>query len=143
MEKIKLSFGKIIRETGRLTGDFIISYFKLLGMLITGKLSFAQARPVSPIGVVSIFQQSAAMGFQNFILLLSLVSLLLGFSNLIPILPADGGHILINVIESIRKKPLTRKAVQIFANVGLALFIMIFAVGFLFDIIKPININNM
>jgi len=143
VEKIKMGFGGIIKETFKLTGDFVVSYFKLLGMLVTGQLSFAEARPVSPIGVVAIFQQSAAMGFQNFIMLLALVSMILGISNLIPILPVDGGHIVINIIESIRKKPVSRRAVQIYSNIGLFIFISLFVVGFIFDIIKPININNM
>ncbi|MHB1274366.1 MAG: M50 family metallopeptidase [Candidatus Humimicrobiaceae bacterium] len=143
VEKVKMGFGGIIRETFKLTGNFVITYFKLLGMLITGQLSFAEARPVSPIGVVTIFQQSAAMGFQNFIMLVALVSLILGFSNLIPILPVDGGHIIINIIEAIRKKPVSRRAVQIYSNIGLFIFISLFVVGFLFDIIKPINISNM
>ena len=143
VEKVKIGFGEIIKETFKLTGNFVASYFRLLGMLITGQLSFAEARPVSPIGVVTIFQQSAALGFQNFIMLVALVSLILGFSNLIPILPVDGGHIVINLIEAIRKEPVSKKAVQIFSNIGLFIFISLFVVGFVFDIIKPININNM
>ena len=143
VEKIKIGFGGILKETFKLTGDFVVSYFKLLGMLVTGQLSFAEARPVSPIGVVTIFQQSAAMGFQNFIMLVALVSLILGFSNLIPILPVDGGHIVINIIEAIRKRPVSRRAVQIYSNIGLFIFISLFVVGFIFDIVKPININNM
>jgi regulator of sigma E protease len=143
VEKVKMGFGEIIKETFKLTGNFVVSYFKLLGMLVTGQLSFAEARPVSPIGVVTIFQQSAAMGLQNFIMLVAMVSLILGFSNLIPILPVDGGHIVINIIEAIRKKPVSKKAVQIYSNIGLFIFISLFVVGFIFDIIKPININNM
>jgi len=143
IEKVKMGFGGVIKETFKLTGDFIVSYFKLMGMLFTGKLSFAEARPVSPIGVVAIFQQSAAMGFQNYIMLVALVSLMLGLSNLIPLLPFDGGHIVINIIEAIRKKPVSRKAVQIYSNIGLVILISLFVVGLVFDIIKPINISNM
>jgi len=143
IEKVKLGFGGVIKETFKLTGDFIVSYFKLMGMLFTGKLSFAEARPVSPIGVVTIFQQSAAMGSQNFIMLVALVSMMLGLSNLIPLLPFDGGHILINIIEAIRKKPVSKKAIQIFSNVGIVILISLFVVGLVFDIIKPINISNM
>jgi len=143
IEKVKMGFGGVIKETFKLTGDFIVSYFKLMGMLFTGKLSFAEARPVSPIGVVAIFQQSAAMGFQNYIMLVALVSLMLGLSNLIPLLPFDGGHIVINIIEAIRKKPVSRKAVQIYSNIGLVILVSLFVVGLVFDIIKPINISNM
>ncbi|MCL5771955.1 MAG: M50 family metallopeptidase [Actinobacteria bacterium] len=143
IEKVKLGFTGIIKESFKLFSNFIITYFKLLGMLFAGKLSFSQARPVSPIGVVNIFQQSAAMGFQNFILLVALVSLILGVSNLIPLLPLDGGHIIINIVESIRKKPVSKKAFQIYSNIGIIIFGALFVIGFLFDIIKPININNM
>ncbi|MHB1377513.1 MAG: M50 family metallopeptidase [Candidatus Humimicrobiaceae bacterium] len=143
IEKVKMGFGGVVKETFKLTGNFIVSYFKLMGMLFAGKLSFAEARPVSPIGVVTIFQQSAAMGFQNYIILVALVSLMLGLSNLIPLLPFDGGHILINIIEAIRKKPVSRKAVQIYSNIGLFILVSLFIVGLVFDIIKPINISNM
>jgi regulator of sigma E protease len=143
IEKERLGFLGVLKESFKLLGNFIISYFKLLGLLIVGKLPFSQARPVSPIGVVNIFQQSAAMGFQNFILIVALVSLILGFSNLIPLLPLDGGHIVINIIEAIRKKPVSKKAFQIYSNIGIIIFIALFVVGFLFDIIKPINLSNM
>jgi regulator of sigma E protease len=143
VEKVKMGFGGIVKETFKLTGDFIVSYFKFMGMLFAGKLSFAEARPVSPIGVVTIFQQSAAMGFQNYIMLVALVSLMLGLSNLIPLLPFDGGHIVINIIEAIRKKPVSKRAIQIYSNIGLVILVSLFVVGFVFDIIKPINISNM
>ena len=143
IEKTSLGFGGVIKESFKLVGNFTLTYFKLFGMLFTGKLPFSQARPVSPIGVVTIFQQSAAMGPQNFILLVALVSLILGFSNLIPLLPLDGGHILLIIIEAIRKKPVSKKAFQIYNNIGIIIFIALFMIGFIFDIIKPINISNM
>lgn len=143
LEKVKLGFGGVIKETFKLVGNFTATYFKLLGMLFAGKLPFTEARPVSPIGLVAIFQQSAALGFQNFIMLVGLVSLILGFSNLIPLLPLDGGHIVIIIIEAIRKKPVSKKAFQIYSSIGLVIFIALFAIGFVFDIIKPINISNM
>jgi membrane-associated protease RseP (regulator of RpoE activity) len=55
----------------------------------------------------------------------------------------DGGHIIIMIIEAIRKKPVSKKAIQIYTNIGIIIFIALFMIGFIFDIIKPININNM
>ncbi|MCE5329640.1 M50 family metallopeptidase [bacterium] len=143
LEKKSLGFGGVIKESFKLVGNFTITYFKLIGMLFMGKLPFSQARPVSPIGVVTIFQQSAAMGSQNFILLVALVSLMLGFGNLIPLLPLDGGHIAVMIIEAIRKKPLSKKAVQVYSNIGIIIFVALFVIGFTLDIFKPINISNM
>lgn len=143
VEKQIPGFFKAIKESFKFIGDFFISYFKLLGMLFTGQLGFEQARPVSPIGLVSIFQQSASIGSQYFIMIIALVSLLLGFSNIIPLLPLDGGHIVVLTIEAIRRKPLSRKAVNIYNSIGIVIFISLFLVGIVFDILKPINIMNM
>lgn len=134
---------KSLKETIKFIRDFIISYFKLLGMLFIGKLSFEQARPVSPIGLVSVFKQSASMGLQYFIMIIALVSLLLGFSNLIPLLPLDGGHILVLTIEAIRKRPLNKKAIQIYNATGMVIFISLFLIAIGFDIFRPFNFTGM
>ncbi|MDD3519924.1 MAG: M50 family metallopeptidase [Actinomycetota bacterium] len=142
-EKQIPGFFQSLKESLIFIGDFFISFFKLLGMLFTGQLGFEEARPVSPIGLVSIFQQSASMGLQYFIMIIALVSLLLGFSNIIPLLPLDGGHIIVLTIEAIKKKPLSKKAIQIYNSIGIVIFISLFLVGIVFDILKPINIMNM
>ena len=59
----RLGFGEIITEGFKMTWDIGTTYVKLFGMLFSGQLSFAEARPVSPVGIISIFQQSVAMGF--------------------------------------------------------------------------------
>ncbi len=132
-----------LKESFRFIRDFFVSYFKLLGMLVTGKLGFEQARPVSPIGLVSVFKQSASLGLQYFIMIIALVSLLLGFSNLIPLLPLDGGHLLVLTIEAIRKRPLNKKVLQIYNAVGMVIFISLFLIALGFDIFKPFNLTGM
>ena len=46
---------------------------------------------------------------QEFIYLLSVISISLGVTNLLPIPALDGGKILILIIEAIRRKPLNEK----------------------------------
>lgn len=143
VEKQKMGFRKTLIESFRFLQDFIVSYFKLLGMLFTGGLSLEEARPVSPIGVVAIMQQSASMGLQFFVMMIALISLLLGFTNVIPLLPLDGGHIIVAISEAIIKRPLSKKAIQIYNSIGIVIFIALFLIGFMFDIFKPIDITNM
>jgi regulator of sigma E protease len=143
MVKQKLGFWKIIGESGKMIWDFSVTYVKLFGKLITGKIPFEYARPTSPIGVISIFQQSAAIGLQNFILFVAMVSVLLAYGNFLPILPVDGGHLVIIIIEAIRKKPVSRKAVNIYSTLGMVFVISLLIVGFIFDIISPFNIQQM
>ena len=138
-----LSLGEIATETFSMTWDITRTYAMLFGMLFSGQLTFAEARPVSPVGVVTLFQQSAAMGLQNFIMFIALVSLLIVFGNLIPILPLDGGHLVVLGIERIRKKPLPQRAVEIANMMGIILLVSLLVVGFVFDIISPFRLPNM
>ena len=141
--KQQIGFLNIIKESFKMTWDISVSYVKLFGMLFSGKIPFSEARPVSPIGVISIFQQSVSMGFQNFILFVALVSLLLAFGNFLPILPVDGGHIIIIIAEAIKRKPIPRKAVEIYNTVGMVLVISLFVIGFIFDIVSPFKLPKM
>ncbi len=139
----KLGFGEILTEGFKMTWEVSTTYFKLFGMLFTGQLSFDEARPVSPVGIVSIFQQSVALGFQNFLLFIALVSIIIGFGNLIPILPLDGGNIVLIIIESIRKRPIPIKVFDVLNSIGIFIMISILIVGFVFDIINPFQLSNM
>ncbi len=141
--KQKLGFTEIVKESFRMTWDIIVTCGRLIGMLFSGKLSFSEARPVSPVGVISIFQQSVSMGIQNFIFFVALVSILIGFGNLIPILPLDGGYIVLILIEAVRKKPVSNKILGICNAIGIFILVSILVIGFVFDIISPFSISNM
>ncbi len=141
--KQKMGGGQVIIESFKMVGNLTVTYVKLIGMLFSGEIPFSEARPVSPIGVISIFQQSAAMGAQNFILFVALVSILLAFGNFLPILPVDGGHILIIIIEAIRRKPVSKKAIEVYSTLGIVLVISLLLVGLVFDIISPFKLPSM
>ncbi len=141
--KTYMSFPQVIKESFVMTWDIITTYVKLFGKLFTGQIPFDQARPVSPIGVISIFQQSISMGMQNFILFLALVSILIGFGNLLPILPLDGGNIVLLIIETIRKKPIPQRVLEVANSIGIFLMVALLITGFVFDIISPFDLTNM
>jgi len=139
----KMGFFEIVKESFRMTGNISVTYVKLFGMLFSGKIPLSEARPVSPIGLVSLFQQFASISMQDFIFFVALVSILMGFGNLIPILPLDGGNIVLIIIEAIRRKPVPRKVLEIFNFVGVFILVSILIIGFVFDIINPFKIINM
>lgn len=141
--KEKLGFLEIVKGSFRLTWDISVTYAKLIGMLFSGKIPLGEARPVSPVGLVNIFQQSASLGMQNFIFFIAFVSLLMGFGNLIPIFPLDGGNIILIIIETIRKRPVPRKVLEILNFAGIAILVSLLLIGLVFDIIKPFDIRNM
>ncbi len=139
----KLGFFEIVKDSFRMTWDISVTYVKLFGMLFSGKIPLSEARPVSPVGIVNIFQQSVSMGMQNFIFFIALVSLLMAFGNLIPIYPLDGGNIMLIIVETIRKKPVPRKVLEILSFAGIAILVSLLLIGLVFDIINPFDIRNM
>jgi regulator of sigma E protease len=60
----------------------------------------------------------------------------LGFMNLLPIPPLDGGKILIEVVQAITRRPLSPKAQIAISYVGLAFFVFIFLYALQHDIVN-------
>ncbi|WP_193504360.1 RIP metalloprotease RseP [Sphingosinithalassobacter portus] len=89
-----------------------------LGQIITGR------RPVSemagPIRMAGISGQRLMMGPTEFVFLIALISINLGFINLLPIPMLDGGHLLLYAIEAVRRKPVEPEVVEWAFRGGLA-----------------------
>lgn len=107
-----------------------VNFLGMLGesikMLFTGGTTVEDL--AGPVGIATIVSQTS--GFTDFVYLLSVISLSLGITNLIPIPPLDGGKLLIYIIEWIKRKPLkenTSLKIQMagFAFIiGLSIFVM-------------------
>lgn len=78
-----------------------------------------------PVGVVQISSTAASQGVEPYLWLLGLISLSLGAFNLLPVLPLDGGHILLSSIEGIRRRALGRAVYERFAALGIALVLVL------------------
>ncbi len=114
INKIKYGF------TQAFTSSLLI--FKALGNLVTG---FSLNKLGGP---VMIFQQSAqvsAMGGSAIISFMALLSMNLGIMNLLPIPVLDGGKLLLNVIEGIRRKPLSQEKEGVITLVGVVLMLVL------------------
>jgi regulator of sigma E protease len=79
-------------------------------------------------GTVGIVRESAAalkVGLPYYLQLLGLVSMSLALLNLLPLLPLDGGHIAVSIIEAVRRRALAREFYERVSIVGLALILFI------------------
>ena len=99
------TFVNHIKFAGRETGQLFVSLFDSLKQLFTGKIGMDQM--MGPVGISEVVAKTT--GVQEFIYLLSVVSLSLGVTNLLPIPALDGGKILLLIVEAIRRKPLSEK----------------------------------
>ena len=101
-----------------------------------GRLAVGEGRKdiASPIGITQVSSDAVEQGAQNYLWVLSLVSLSLALLNLLPLLPLDGGHILFTLIEGARGRFVRREVYERVSVVGLALVLLLFFVGLTNDI---------
>jgi regulator of sigma E protease len=125
-ESLRLGFDKTI-ESVDLT-------FITLKKLITFDLSIKTLG--GPVMIAQMSGQAAAAGLSAFLSLLAMISISLGVLNLLPIPVLDGGLILFLVIEAIRKKPLSRKVMEVSQSIGAGLLITLIAVVSYNDVVR-------
>jgi regulator of sigma E protease len=79
------------------------------------------------------FEEGPENGVRAFFTIVSLISLSLAFINLLPIPALDGGHILFNIIEIIRRKPISIKIINIINMIFFFILItfIIFVIAFI------------
>ena len=97
-----------------------------LGQVIVGRRSVSELG--GPLKIAQFSGQQASLGWLPFLLLVTAISINLGFINLLPIPLLDGGHLLFYVVEGVRRKPLRPEAQEWAFRTGLAvlLALMIF-----------------
>ena len=92
-----------------------------LGQVITGTRSVREMG--GPLKIAQYSGQQASLGWLDFVLFMSLISINLGFINLLPIPLLDGGHLLFYAIEGVRRKPLRPEAQEWAFRTGLAMLL--------------------
>ncbi|HEX8364746.1 MAG TPA: RIP metalloprotease RseP [Allosphingosinicella sp.] len=97
-----------------------------LGQVIAGRRSVKELG--GPFKIAQYSGQQATLGWGPFIIFMAIVSINLGFINLLPIPLLDGGHLLFYMIEGVRRKPLKPETQEWAFRTGLAalLALMIF-----------------
>lgn len=89
-----------------------------------------------PVAIYNISSQAAQGGILPVLSLLAALSINLGIFNLIPIPALDGGKILINLIEVIRRKPLKQETESYITLVGVAIMVVLMLVVTWNDIMR-------
>jgi regulator of sigma E protease len=91
---------------------------KGLGQIITGRRSVKEMG--GPLKIAKFSGEQASMGLLAFLWFLAVISINLGFINLLPIPMLDGGHLFFYGIEAVRRKPLRPEAQEWAFRTGLA-----------------------
>ena len=112
-----LLFG--IKSIASLSTDMIKGIFQLF----TGGLSLNDMS--GPVGISAMVSQTN--GIVELLYLLSIISISLGITNLLPFVPLDGGKVVLLIIEAIRRKPLKEETELKIQTLGFGL-LMAFAI---------------
>lgn len=103
--------------------DFGRLVWDSLGMLVSGQAGVDQLS--GPVGVAGVMAQTVRQSWEDFILLVSFISINLGVMNLLPLPALDGGRLLFLIIEAIRHKPVPPKYEGYVHAAGLALLMLL------------------
>ncbi len=85
------------------TGDIVSMMVETLGQVITGRRSVKELG--GPLSIAKVSGEQMALGPDAFVFLIALVSINLGFINLLPVPMLDGGHLVFYAIEAVRRRP--------------------------------------
>jgi regulator of sigma E protease len=100
-----------------------------LAQIVTGRRSAKDLG--GPLKIAQIAGQQASLGFFEFVQLVALFSINLGFINLLPVPMLDGGHLAFYAVEAVRRRPVSARAQEWAFRGGLAfLLALLFLVTF-------------
>jgi regulator of sigma E protease len=127
----KLEMGNGVGRTWLIIKFTIIGIVKIFEGEIPAKDAVA-----GPLGIAQMAGQQARKGPVEFLYLIAVLSVSLGFFNLFPIPVLDGGHLLFIGLEAVFRKPLSIKKMEIAQQIGLIFIILLMLFAFYNDLIR-------
>ncbi len=132
---------------GILSPSGLSSYWKTITGESQADRPDGGARFLSPVGFVRVAGQAADNSLFAVMGLLIAINLFVGLFNLLPLLPLDGGHVVIAIYEAIRSKIAGRRYTADVAKLLPLTYVVVLAMMFLgvsalyLDIVNPLNFN--
>ncbi len=106
----------------RQTGEIVDLIVTTLGQVISGRRSITELG--GPLKIAQVSGEQFVAGLNQFIFFVALISINLGFINLLPIPMLDGGHLMFYAIEAVRRKPANPMVQEWAFRSGFALVVM-------------------
>ncbi len=110
---------------------------RLFWRMILGQFSVKNLN--GPLSIAEAAGDSADAGVASFVNFLVIISLSLGFLNLLPIPILDGGQIVFQLVEWLKGSPMSERAQAFGQQVGIALLILLMGVALFNDIARQLS----
>ena len=128
----RVSAAQIVPLAVQKTAFLTRSMLDGLWQIITGRRSVKDIG--GPVKIAQVAGQQASLGAEDFIALLALLSINLGFINLLPVPLLDGGHLFFYAVEAIRRRPVSAQALDWAFRGGLVLILALLVFATLNDL---------
>ena len=125
---------------GRAAGEaenMTVLQARLFWRMLLGQVSLKNLS--GPLSIAEYAGDSAQAGVAPFLGFLVLISLSLGFLNLLPVPILDGGQIVFQLAEWFKGKPLSERTQMLGQQVGIALLVVLMGVALFNDIARQLN----
>jgi len=134
----KLGFGKAWAEGAKEVKNTSLQFFRVLKQLLTRSLSpKSLSGPLSVVKMTKDVAQETGLG--GLLQFAAFISVNLAMINLMPLVITDGGLIFLALMEAVRRKPLSERARERYAQFGVAFLILLMALAFANDIVNMVN----
>ena len=117
----KKTFGNFLSISFRKAALVMRMCWESIIDLVRGRYSFAAIS--GPVGISEAIGNAAKVGFLSLLNITLLISMNLGFMNLLPIPALDGGRLLTIIIEMITRKKMPPKVEGVINSIGLMLLL--------------------
>ena len=117
------------------TGDIFAKIFQGIGLMFTRDVpATGDSGLTGVVGIVDFSAQAFEGGFGYYVFFLAFISISLALVNMLPILPLDGGHVVVSVVEGVRGRSVSLRVFERVSMVGLAFIAVLFVVAMYNDI---------
>ncbi|GAC1453047.1 MAG: sigma E protease regulator RseP [Steroidobacteraceae bacterium] len=130
----ELGAGAALARAGQEAWSMTMLQARLFARMVEGRVSLKNLS--GPLSIAEFAGESAEAGVATFLGFLVLISLSLGFLNLLPIPILDGGQIVFQVAEWLKGSPLSERTQAFGQQVGIALLIVLMGVALYNDIAR-------
>jgi regulator of sigma E protease len=134
VKHVNLSLGAAFIHANVEAWDMTTLQGRLFWRMLVGRVSVKNLS--GPLSIAQYAGDSAVLGPLPFLRFLIIVSLALGFMNLLPIPILDGGQIVFQTIEWVKGSPLSERFQIIGQQLGLALLALLVGVALFNDITR-------
>ncbi|MBR2522206.1 MAG: site-2 protease family protein [Coriobacteriales bacterium] len=93
----------------------------------------------SIIGISVAAREAASAGWISFIYLTAAISISIGLMNLLPLMPLDGGRMIVETVQRITRKKASTRVLNWYSMIGIALVLVLFVFAMKQDITSLIT----